>query len=70
MNDLEPDKILDSGFKLIDSIVNSCAAEGIYTIIDLHTFPGGQSMQLQCLIRPYVLTVSYTHLTLPTKRIV
>ena len=49
MNDLEPDKILDSGFKLIDSIVNSCAAEGIYTIIDLHTFPGGQSKVLSLI---------------------
>jgi hypothetical protein len=44
MDDLNPDNIKQDGFKLIDTIVDVCAAEGLYTIIDLHTFPGGQSM--------------------------
>jgi beta-glucosidase/6-phospho-beta-glucosidase/beta-galactosidase len=44
MDDLNPDTIKQDGFKLIDTIVDVCAAEGLYTIIDLHTFPGGQSM--------------------------
>lgn len=43
MDDLNPDTIKEDGFKLIDRIVDACAAEEIYTIIDLHTFPGGQS---------------------------
>jgi aryl-phospho-beta-D-glucosidase BglC (GH1 family) len=24
-------------------VVEACAAEGIYTILDMHTFPGGQN---------------------------
>lgn len=43
MDDLKPGEIRPEGFKLIDKIVDTCAAEGIYTILDLHTFPGGQN---------------------------
>lgn len=39
MDDLNPGVIKESGFHLIDRIVELCAAEGIYTILDLHTFP-------------------------------
>ncbi|EMC97975.1 glycoside hydrolase family 5 protein [Baudoinia panamericana UAMH 10762] len=43
MDDLQPDVIKQDGFRLVDRIVEACAAEGIYTILDMHTFPGGQN---------------------------
>jgi len=43
IDDLNPSTIRPGAFKLVDSIVDACAAEGLYTIIDLHTFPGGQN---------------------------
>ncbi|KAJ9630889.1 endo-1,4-beta-glucanase [Taxawa tesnikishii (nom. ined.)] len=48
MDDLNPGVIKESGFHLIDRIVELCAAEGIYTILDLHTFPGGQNQGWHC----------------------
>ncbi|KAK3387831.1 glycoside hydrolase superfamily [Podospora didyma] len=43
IDDLNPSVIKPDGFKLVDRIVNACAAEGLYTILDMHTFPGGQN---------------------------
>ncbi|BFZ62130.1 endo-1,4-beta-glucanase [Saitoella coloradoensis] len=43
MDDRNPGVIKASGFKLVDRIVDACAAEGIYTVLDLHTCPGGQN---------------------------
>nr|CDP27084.1 Putative Glycoside Hydrolase Family 5 [Podospora anserina S mat+] len=43
LDDHNPGIIKQEGFKLIDRIVDACAAEGLYTIIDMHTFPGGQN---------------------------
>jgi Cellulase (glycosyl hydrolase family 5) len=43
IDNLNPSVINPEGFRLIDRIVNACAAKGIYTIIDMHTFPGGQN---------------------------
>ncbi|KAK1762536.1 glycoside hydrolase [Phialemonium atrogriseum] len=43
MDDLNPSVIKPEGFRLIDRIVDACASEGLYTIIDMHTFPGGQN---------------------------
>lgn len=43
MDDLNPSVIKPEGFRLIDKIVKICADEGLYTIIDMHTFPGGQN---------------------------
>ena len=43
MDDLNPTVIKQSGFRLVDRIVDLCAGEGIYTVLDLHTFPGGQN---------------------------
>ncbi|KAK4687586.1 endoglucanase, partial [Tremellales sp. Uapishka_1] len=42
-DDLDPYVIKDSGFKLIDRVVEVNAAAGIYTILDLHGAPGGQN---------------------------
>lgn len=36
-------EIIENGFRLVDRVVNACAEEGIYTILDMHTFPGGQN---------------------------
>lgn len=43
MDDLDPSIIKPEGFRLVDRIVDACASEGLYTIIDMHTFPGGQN---------------------------
>lgn len=43
MDDAEGFEIKESGFRLVDRVVEACAAEGIYTILDMHTFPGGQN---------------------------
>lgn len=43
MDDRNPSVIKESGFKLIDRVVDICAEEGIYTVLDLHAFPGGQN---------------------------
>ncbi|KAK6410360.1 Endo-1,4-beta-xylanase 5 [Oleoguttula sp. CCFEE 5521] len=43
MDDEKPFEIKQDGFKLVDRVVELCAAEGIYTILDMHTFPGGQN---------------------------
>lgn len=36
-------KLKKEGFDLLDRVVDTCAAQGIYTILDLHTTPGGQN---------------------------
>lgn len=46
MDDLEPDVIKPEGFRLVDRIVDICAAEGIYTIIDMHTVRHVQSLDI------------------------
>ncbi|KAG8960321.1 hypothetical protein FRC03_006775 [Tulasnella sp. 419] len=42
-DDLNPGVWLERGFQWLERIVNICAAEGIYTILDLHAAPGGQN---------------------------
>jgi aryl-phospho-beta-D-glucosidase BglC (GH1 family) len=48
IDDSEPTKIKQQGFRLLDAVVDSCARHGIYTILDLHTAPGGQSQGWHC----------------------
>ncbi|KAK4189824.1 family 5 putative glycoside hydrolase [Podospora australis] len=43
IDDMNPSVIKQGGFKLVDRVVDACAAQGLYTIIDMHTFPGGQN---------------------------
>ncbi|KAM0721109.1 hypothetical protein Q7P37_003395 [Cladosporium fusiforme] len=43
MDDNAAFEIKENGFRLVDKVVNACAEEGIYTILDMHTFPGGQN---------------------------
>ncbi|KAG5336911.1 Endo-1,4-beta-xylanase 5 [Termitomyces sp. Mn162] len=42
-DDMNPRVLKESGFKHLDRVINICAAHGIYTILDLHTAPGGQN---------------------------
>lgn len=48
MDDADPSVIKEEGFFLVDRIVEACASEGIYTILDMHTFPGGQNQGWHC----------------------
>ncbi|KAF2180649.1 glycoside hydrolase family 5 protein [Zopfia rhizophila CBS 207.26] len=43
MDDDNPDVIKQSGFELLDRIVNICAKYNIYVVLDLHAVPGGQN---------------------------
>lgn len=42
-DDMNPRVLKESGFKHLDRVIDLCANHGIYTILDLHTAPGGQS---------------------------
>ena len=47
-DDDNPRILKTSGFKHLDRVVEACAAHGIYTILDLHTAPGGQNGGWHC----------------------
>ena len=40
---MNPRVLKTSGFKHLDRVVELCAKEGIYTVLDMHTAPGGQN---------------------------
>jgi endoglucanase len=40
-----PTQLLPEGAKLLDELVDACAASGVYAILDLHGAPGGQSKE-------------------------
>jgi endoglucanase len=42
-SDMEPFVIKEEGFKHLDRVINLCAEQQIYTIIDLHALPGYQN---------------------------
>ncbi|CAG7934247.1 unnamed protein product [Penicillium olsonii] len=42
-DDMNPRVLKTSGFKHLDRVVDLCAAQGIYTILDMHAVPGGQN---------------------------
>src|SRR5436305_2008202 len=42
-SDMEPFVIKEEGFKRLDRVINLCAEQQIYTIIDLHALPGYQN---------------------------
>jgi hypothetical protein len=42
-DDMNPRVIKPEGFKHLDRVIKLCAAQGIYTIIDLHALPGYQN---------------------------
>ncbi|TIA15594.1 cellulase, partial [Aureobasidium pullulans] len=43
IDDDNPTVIKDSGFKLLDNIVDICGRHNLYVILDLHAVPGGQN---------------------------
>jgi aryl-phospho-beta-D-glucosidase BglC (GH1 family) len=42
-DDLNPGVIKAAGFRMLDRIVERCAAENLYVVLDLHAVPGGQN---------------------------
>ena len=42
-DDMNPGVIKESAFQYLDQVIDLCAKHQIYTIIDLHAFPGSQS---------------------------
>ncbi|KAL8297964.1 hypothetical protein RB597_007054 [Gaeumannomyces tritici] len=42
-DDMNPRVLKTSGFKHLDRVVDVCGRHGIYTILDMHTLPGGQN---------------------------
>ncbi|KAK7048503.1 glycoside hydrolase family 5 protein [Favolaschia claudopus] len=42
-DDMNPRVLKESGFKHLDRVIDLCASHNIYTILDLHTAPGGQN---------------------------
>ncbi|GIC93545.1 glycoside hydrolase family 5 protein [Aspergillus udagawae] len=42
-DDMNPRVLKESGFKHLDRVIDLCAKEKIYTILDMHTAPGGQN---------------------------
>jgi endoglucanase len=42
-DDMRPFEIKEDGFRHLDRVVDLCAEQGIYTIIDLHALPGYQN---------------------------
>ncbi|KAI1788576.1 glycoside hydrolase [Ganoderma leucocontextum] len=42
-DDMNPRVLKPEGFKHLDRVIDLCSKHGIYTILDLHTSPGGQN---------------------------
>lgn len=42
-DDMNPGVIKEEAFKILDRVINLCAEQQIYTIIDLHALPGSQN---------------------------
>ncbi|KAJ6127658.1 hypothetical protein N7523_003270 [Penicillium sp. IBT 18751x] len=42
-DDLNPRVLKESGFKHLDRVIKLCSENKIYTILDMHTVPGGQN---------------------------
>lgn len=42
-DDMNPGVLKPEGFKHLDRAIAACAKHGIYTILDMHTAPGGQN---------------------------
>jgi len=48
MDNDNPSVIKQSGFALLDRIVDICGKHNIYVVLDLHTAPGGQNQDWHC----------------------
>ncbi|KAL3496356.1 putative glucanase [Aspergillus germanicus] len=47
-DDMNPRVLKEKGFKYPDRVIEICARHGIYTILDMHTVPGGQNQDWHC----------------------
>ncbi|KAK9418243.1 putative Glycoside hydrolase family 5 domain-containing protein [Seiridium unicorne] len=47
-DDMNPFVIKEEGFKHLDRAIDICSKYGIYTILDLHSAPGGQNQDWHC----------------------
>lgn len=47
-DDLNPGVFKESGFKLLDRVVQHCSNNNLYVIFDLHAVPGGQNQDWHC----------------------
>jgi hypothetical protein len=44
-DDMRPFEVREEGFRHLDRVIETCAAAGLYTVIDLHALPGGQNQE-------------------------
>lgn len=47
-DDLNPRVLKEDGFKHLDRVIQLCTEHEIYTILDMHTTPGGQNQDQHC----------------------
>lgn len=47
-DDMAPRVLKETGFKHLDRVIDLCGEHGIYTILDLHSLPGGQNQDWHC----------------------
>ncbi|KAG0706082.1 glycoside hydrolase family 5 protein [Suillus ampliporus] len=47
-DDMNPRVLKEEGFKHLDRVIDLCAQQGIYTILDLHAAAGGQNTDWHC----------------------
>ncbi|KIK97372.1 glycoside hydrolase family 5 protein [Paxillus rubicundulus Ve08.2h10] len=48
LDGMDPRVLNKEGFKHLDRVIDLCAQQGIYTILDLHAAPGGQNTDWHC----------------------
>ena len=44
-DDMRPLEIREEGFRHLDRAIETCAAAGLYAVVDLHALPGGQNQE-------------------------
>jgi endoglucanase len=42
-SDVRPFELIESGFAQLDRVIDACARNGLYSVIDLHALPGAQN---------------------------
>jgi hypothetical protein len=64
---MNPRVLKTEGFKHLDRVVDLCAKHGIYTILDLHTLPGGQVSVLRAFRGKMIEVVCRMLTGIPTR---
>ncbi|KAF2621077.1 glycoside hydrolase family 5 protein [Macroventuria anomochaeta] len=47
-DDMNPRVLKETGFKHLDRVIRLCSENQIYTVLDMHTSPGGQNQDQHC----------------------